>query len=192
LVPAGSGRFQPGHKLWLRALLKTGRRVRLDQAAHNAFGRQRSDAKRRGIPFKLSFEEWWSIWKASGHWHERGRSRGQFVMARNADQGAYEVGNVKIITCEENSSEIRGERQGNAKLTEEKVLAIRSMWRTGGVTQRQIAAHFGISFPNVNDIVLRKTWRHVRPPRVRQIDPPLTWTTPTVTLYRVLLRKEAA
>lgn len=65
----------------------------------------RASAKRRGIPFRLTFDEWWSIWLASGYWEERGKRRGQFVMARPGDVGAYEVGNVFITTTEDNTRE---------------------------------------------------------------------------------------
>jgi NUMOD3 motif len=63
---------------------------------------QRTSAQTRGIPFLLTFEEWWRIWEDSGHWAARGRRRGQYVMARRGDQGAYEVGNVVIRCAEEN------------------------------------------------------------------------------------------
>lgn len=62
-------------------------------------------ARKRGIEFKLTFEEWFKIWTDSDHLHERGTKRGQYVMARNGDQGAYEVGNVRIVTTTENVRE---------------------------------------------------------------------------------------
>jgi hypothetical protein len=71
---------------------------------------QRASAQRRGIPFLLTFEEWWRIWEDSGHWAERGRQRGQYCMARHGDQGAYEVGNVTICLDYENGSAPRNEQ----------------------------------------------------------------------------------
>ena len=65
----------------------------------------KSHAKRRGIPFLLTFEEWWAVWEQSGKWEQRGFRKGQYVMARFADQGAYEVGNVRICTVSENALE---------------------------------------------------------------------------------------
>jgi hypothetical protein len=50
------------------------------------FGASRRGAKRRGIPFLFTFEEWWE-------------------MARYGDVGAYEVGNVKIIPFGDNVRE---------------------------------------------------------------------------------------
>ena len=63
------------------------------------------NAAKRGVPFRLTFEEWLNIWSESGHLHERGRHAGDYVMARFGDAGAYEVGNVKIIPHIENIKE---------------------------------------------------------------------------------------
>ena len=69
------------------------------------FIQHRSDARRRRIEFLMTFEEWWSVWEASGHWRDRGRKRGQFCMARPGDEGPYAIGNVKIIPFGENVRE---------------------------------------------------------------------------------------
>lgn len=71
------------------------------------FGCHKGDAKRRGIPFRLTFEEWLGIWMASGRFNQRGNRRGYYVMARYGDRGAYEVGNVRIILFEDNAREYR-------------------------------------------------------------------------------------
>jgi hypothetical protein len=60
----------------------------------------KSNAKRRGIPFKLTYEEWLKVW--GSNINNVGRRRGQYVMARFRDEGAYEIGNVYITTCSEN------------------------------------------------------------------------------------------
>ena len=65
----------------------------------------KQDARRRGIPFLLPFEEWWDIWHSSGKWPERGCRKGQYVMARFGDRGAYERGNVRICPVRENMAE---------------------------------------------------------------------------------------
>jgi len=72
---------------------------------HRRYTSHRKNAKRRGIQFLITFDEWWSIWEASGHWPNYGSCWGQYVMARHGDQGAYEVGNVSIIQCRLNSRE---------------------------------------------------------------------------------------
>src|ERR1700691_4303747 len=90
----------------------------------NKFYGHMARAKRRGIPFELTFNEWWDIWTSSGHWNERGRYRHQYVMARHGDVGPYAVGNVKIITNSENVKEVCGERSIQAKLTNEQARQI--------------------------------------------------------------------
>jgi hypothetical protein len=54
----------------------------------------------------------------------------------------------------------RGERDGNAKLTEADVLEIRRL-STTGVSQRSIAERFGITQVNVSSIARRRTWAHL-------------------------------
>jgi hypothetical protein len=66
---------------------------------------QRQAARRRMIPFLLTFDEWLEIWRRSGHLDERGRGSDAYCMARIGDIGAYCVGNVMIITNHQNTSE---------------------------------------------------------------------------------------
>ena len=68
-----------------------------------AFRMQRWTAGRRGIKFYLTFEQWLSIWINSGHLHERGRRKDQYVMSRIGDVGPYAINNVAIILQLENS-----------------------------------------------------------------------------------------
>lgn len=65
----------------------------------------RGNAKKRNIPFLLTFEEWWDIWQKSGHWEERGTKKGQYCMSRYNDTGPYAVGNVFIQLHSQNSSD---------------------------------------------------------------------------------------
>jgi hypothetical protein len=60
-------------------------------------------AANRGIGFKLTFEEWWAIWEP--HYHKRGINKGCMCMCRELDQGAYEVGNVRIDLVQNNHHE---------------------------------------------------------------------------------------
>jgi hypothetical protein len=66
---------------------------------------QRWNADARGIPFLLTREQWYAWWESTGHFHERGRKKGQYVMARLGDTGSYELGNIKCILATENTSE---------------------------------------------------------------------------------------
>lgn len=54
----------------------------------------------------------------------------------------------------------RGEDHGSAKLTEDKVRELRYLARQGW-TGRQLSRHFGIAASTANDIIRRRTWRHV-------------------------------
>jgi hypothetical protein len=78
------------HKAWFRT-------------PRGRFHVQRMNACRRGIPFLLTFEEWLAVW--GDLLGARGRSG--YVMARHGDAGPYAVGNVRIITTQENSREQR-------------------------------------------------------------------------------------
>lgn len=54
----------------------------------------------------------------------------------------------------------RGERYGNAKLTESAVLEIRCLG-TQGVTHREIAQRFGVQRGHVSKIIRRMSWAHI-------------------------------
>jgi hypothetical protein len=66
---------------------------------------QRKDAKRRGVEFKLSYEEWLEFW--GDDLDLRGRDDHQLCMARYGDTGAYEIGNIKKLTMSQNRSEVQ-------------------------------------------------------------------------------------
>lgn len=55
----------------------------------------------------------------------------------------------------------RGERSRLAKLTDERVRAIRSEYAMGGITMESIAARYGVSETAVRHAIRRKTWGHV-------------------------------
>ena len=85
----------------------------------SVFDSHKQHAKRRGIPSLLTFEEWWSIWEASGRWAEHGPLAHQYCMSRFDDLGFYEVGNVEIITNRANRLQMKSHqlaRWGNQHL----------------------------------------------------------------------------
>jgi hypothetical protein len=93
----------------LQQLRKMGRDLEADGVERErqpigAFIRQRANAAKRSIEWKLKLWDWWTIWTESGKWSERGRGRG-YVMSRYGDAGAYEVGNVFIQRADENNRE---------------------------------------------------------------------------------------
>jgi hypothetical protein len=54
-----------------------------------------------------------------------------------------------------------GERNGNAKLTDEHVRAIRLCYAGGAVTQRTLASDYGVAQSIISGIVNDSRWRHV-------------------------------
>ena len=81
--------------------LKAARRER-SSSPKGAFNNHKNRAKQSGIPFNMAFDEWWSVWES--HWESR-RDGQYLVMARTRDEGAYELGNVRIATQSENQLE---------------------------------------------------------------------------------------
>lgn len=85
------------------------------------FRYQRNSANGRKQPWNLTFKEWWDIWAASGKWNERGRGGDLYCMARIGNLGAFEVGNVEIVSFKQNGRDYqrffpsgakRGQRRG--------------------------------------------------------------------------------
>lgn len=54
-----------------------------------------------------------------------------------------------------------GSLNGNSKLNDEKVRAMRSIYAKGGITLKQVGAQFGITAASACSIVNRQTWRRV-------------------------------
>lgn len=73
----------------------------------NRYSEHKDNARRRGIPFTLTFDEWLKMWVESGHYYERGFKNGQYVMSRFEDKGPYTIGNISIILAEENRRAIK-------------------------------------------------------------------------------------
>lgn len=67
-----------------------------------AYYYQKRSAKNRGIAYHLTLRDFWEVWKASGKWPMMGRGKGKYCLTRIGDIGAYEVGNVVVMTNEEN------------------------------------------------------------------------------------------
>jgi histidyl-tRNA synthetase len=128
-----------------------------------AFQKQRGNARRRGIEFSLTYEEWLSIWKKSGKLNKRGRLHGCYVMARFNDKGPYALKNVKIISVTKNQNEMRV----GARMTKKQLLnhakAIAAIWANMTPEEqlaRGLAIKNGIS---VTDRRKRKTFAQARP-----------------------------
>ncbi len=81
---------------------------------------QRQAAKKRGIPWEITFPEWLSVWRESGLMEFRGVGRAGYCMARHGDEGAYRVDNVSIKSCVENSREGIQKSHSQGKLKQNK------------------------------------------------------------------------
>lgn len=72
---------------------------------YTSFNDQRQHAKRRNIEWQFDFNTWIDWWGEDIV--NRGRNKGQFVMARHGDTGPYHPENVRKALCSENVSESR-------------------------------------------------------------------------------------
>ena len=70
-----------------------------DKKRH-AYTVQRIGAKRRGIDWQFTYEEWLAWW--GDDFDKRGIRKGELCMARYNDVGAYHPNNVRKATHEEN------------------------------------------------------------------------------------------
>lgn len=85
------------------------------QTPIGAFNSQRHKAKKRGVAWKLTLAEWWSIWETSGQFLHRGVGHNKYVMSRYNDTGPYAVGNVFIQKADENNKEFAVSMQNELK-----------------------------------------------------------------------------
>lgn len=67
------------------------------------YKQHKRSAEKRGIEFRLTFDEWWELWEP--YYHLRGIGKGRMCMCRELDRGAYEVGNVRIDLVQNNGHE---------------------------------------------------------------------------------------
>lgn len=114
-----------------------------------AFFRQKRSAGQRGIDWCMTFPEWCRVWDESGKVALRGRGRGRYCMSRKGDAGPYSVGNVRIITNEENIAEsyqIRpwGERFPELSRRAGKNMLAAYRMREEGKSCEEVAAILGI------------------------------------------------
>lgn len=78
--------------------------ARYKRTPRGKFANHKQHARSRGVPFLLTFDQWWAIW--APHFDARGNANAdQFVMCRLNDEGPYAVGNVEIRTHASNVAE---------------------------------------------------------------------------------------
>lgn len=81
-------------------------------------------------------------------------------LGTHADNIADMVGKGRQGHGEILSIKLRGEKNGNSKLNKEDVVDMRR-FRKLGVDTEQLAEVFLVSISNVNQIIRRRTWRHI-------------------------------
>lgn len=122
---------------------------------------QKAQAKARGIVFDLTFEQWWSLWLASGQWENRGRKPLQYCMSRVNDAGGYSVGNVEIKQVDGNAVEqLHSGKHVSLKLAGSDVSTI--VFLGESVSQKEIAASIGVSQPHVSRILNGKRGKYLK------------------------------
>lgn len=133
---------------------------------------QKSDAKRRGIAFQFTFEEWCNWWETNlgPDWFIlRGKLNHQYCMARKGDEGPYAVSNVYCPTNAQNYLDRSYHTGGNnnsgrklsynrktIKITSKQAVQIFKMQQT----QKHIAKQFGVSERLVRMIKAKQVWKH--------------------------------
>ena len=70
------------------------------------------------------------------------------------NDGNYELGNCRWVTCAEN---IRN--SSRAKITMQKAKEIRAKYKAGGITKKRLGLIYGISGANIGDVINNRIWR---------------------------------
>lgn len=85
-----------------------------------------------------------------------------YTLGRKDDTGNYEPGNAWWQSSTEQSR--LGSRNPVAKLSEDKVIAARSLLDSGamrGCSLKNMAADLGVSMPALSEAINGRTWKHV-------------------------------
>lgn len=64
--------------------------------AKQKYNSQKQTSSKRNIDWLFTFDTWIQLWVDSGHWADRGKTKGKYCMSRFADQGPYSADNVFI------------------------------------------------------------------------------------------------
>ena len=103
------------------------------------------------------------VWK-----HSHGEiPKGMMVCHHCDNRVCAEISHLFLGTAKANAADmiakgrsLKGERQSQAKLTEDQVCEIREKWE-GGRSQASIGREYRVTGPTIRAVVYRQTWKHV-------------------------------
>jgi hypothetical protein len=72
-----------------------------ERRLRHAYASHRRGARKRGIPFQFTFEQWSEWWLTDNRWSRRGRKAGQLQMGRKSNSGPYSPDNIECVTKEQ-------------------------------------------------------------------------------------------
>ena len=74
--------------------------------------------------------------------------------------------------CVQKNRHAKGERNGNAKLTNKQAEKIKLLYNSGNTTTRQLSKKFKIAFSTVRHVVNCKTWKHITATNLHSVNHP--------------------
>ena len=83
----------------------------------------------------------------------------EWMTAKENTDYSYAAGRIKKPVC---TNFVKGENIGTSKLTEKQVREIRVKFQKRVYTRQMLANEYGISPATVKDIVLKKSWKHLK------------------------------
>ena len=84
---------------------------RLNNPVHAAYDNLRASARKRKIPFTLTFDHFKAIIEPTRYMDEKGRTRFCLHIDRIQTARGYEDGNIQVLTCTDNVQKENAERR---------------------------------------------------------------------------------
>ena len=88
----------------------------LAHAQYRSFSQQRNQARWRGEPWNLTFQQYQTVW--GDQWHRKGRDSDQLCMTRINELGEWGIHNVMLMTRADHNrreSRLRQQRRQRAQ-----------------------------------------------------------------------------
>ena len=105
------------------------------KTANHRYCSQKSHAKKRGIEWQFTFEEWVKWWEDNlgPDWmQKRGCTQGKHQMARNGDKGPYAPWNVQCLTHEQNRKDAaKNGHVGKRRITDNEIFIAKTLLEGG-------------------------------------------------------------